>query len=373
MIKLVNLILILILLFVVPVILGLFALPMFGEMGMKKNNPAEKGMDKIDICICIPYGIAIMLALFHILSVPMIAIKGRFSVLKNAWFICVVILCILSIFFNRKYFSAGIKNPFTKKTTTSVYVIWIFAIAIILFQTWLLAFNMHMDTDDVRFISEALEAYDLDSMLMIHPITGTYLGVPMGEMVKELSAPYPFFIATISKITGVHPAITAHTVFPMVLIPLSYIVIYLLGKFFFEQSGTDNEEKKIAVYMLIASIIILFSFESVYSFGYTLLTIIWQGRSILATVMLPLLWITLMKYMSEDISLRLCIFIVIIYIACVDLSGMGTICTMCLGGAYCVAYAIVSKSIKKSIIGFVLLIPVFMNFAYYLYTCRAIG
>lgn len=349
MINALNVLLIIFWFIIVPLGLGLFAVPLF-------NHGAA---NECGLVACFPFGFAIMIFVFQLLALPAVYFQLPFHTLKNQWAVAVIVLLLFSIFINWKKAILLIKEYKNIKLEKCTRLILGLLMVIVLFQTWLLVFHMHVDTDDVRFISEAMEAYELDTMLMHHPITGEYLGRALGEMTKELSSPYPFFIAVMAKMIMLPPAVTAHVVFPLALIPLFYVQAHIIGRFFFD----DN--KDVAVFLLILSIIILFSFESIYALGYTLLTIIWQGRSILATIMLPLLWYILMEGMHREIKTRHAAFIVIVSLACCSLSGMGIISSICLMASYVVAYAVSLKNYKRAFLLLMMVLPALLNLGYY--------
>ena len=332
----------------VPFCLGLSANKVFGK-------------DGISIPLSMVFGFAVMLAVFQVFAVPMVAFSTPFHVLKNVWMAAVILLAVISVAMNKEMLTDKnfliLRKADTDNFTKIVFAI---AVAIIIFQTWLLAFNMHTDTDDVRFISEALEACERDSMLKLHPISGVTLDSVRGELTKELASPYPFFIATIAKIINVHPAVTAHVLFPIVLIPLCYGVMYVIGNYFFD------EKKRVAVYMLLLSVILLFSFESIYALGYTLLTIIWQGRSIAATIMFPVLWYVLMRiYTDEKVNAWFFVWLLTVLLACADLSGMGIIMSISLCLAYAGALVIKRTAISRLILMILTMIPNIIYFLYY--------
>ena len=331
----------------IPFLLGLSANKTFRNEG-------------ISIPLCMVFGFAVMLAIFQIYAVPMIAFSTPFHVLKNVWVVTILILVFISVVVNKKTL---IDRDFLllRKSNSDNFtkIVFLVSVVIIAFQTWLLTFNMHTDTDDVRFISEALEAFECDTMLKLHPITGVSIPLGFGELPKDMASPYPFFIGLISKIINVHPAITAHIFLPAALIPLCYGMLYIVGEYFLE------EKKKIAVYMLLLSVIMLFSFESVYALGYTLLTIIWQGRSIVATIMLPILWYVLMRIITDNESNNKRYFwTIVIVLACADLSGMGIVMSAFLCFVYSIAMVIQKKDIKSAIITMSAIIP---NIGYFLY------
>ncbi len=81
-----------------------------------------------------------------------------------------------------------------------------------------------------------------------------------------------------------------------------------------------------------------------------MLAIIWQGRSLSAVIMLPLLWYVLGYVLcSDDFSSGAYIVIVIVSLANVDLSGMGGIMASIIGGAFAVTYMAVKRKIGTAV------------------------
>lgn len=343
----ISFILVIIFLILVPFIIGLLGERLF----IKKGG-------SLVFSRCFAVGFAIMLALFQAVA-PFMILKGTsFDALLYLYTAAILILIIISLVINGKTLFSRIRNSIRKiadniKSADKEYVIvGIIALALIVLQVSLLAFRMHTDTDDARFIAEALEAVENNTLLRLHPITGEVLSQPIGEMTKDITSPYPIWIAVMSVLTAIKPAILAHLVFPVLLIPLSYSVIYLLGTHFF-----DDINKRF-VYIFITSVAVLFSFESVYAWGYTLLTIIWQGRSIAAVLMIPLLWYVMMKILTdENAGYGLFFAAAIIGLANADLSGMGALMTPLVGGGFAASYFISNKKIIPTLLIVLSVIP----------------
>ena len=296
----------------------------------------------------IAYGFMIMCVLFMFLAVPMIFMHMPFHILVYSWTILVCLLCIISIFVfikkNRYRQLCKETGGFCRSISSDRFTlfIWIVAVLIILFEACLPTVRMHIDTDDARFIAEALEAVEKDTMLEYHAITGKYLGFAPGEQIKDVISPYPLFIALLSCLYRLHPAITAHTVLPFLLVILSYIVFGMIGNYL-----ANGNVKKNGLYLLFLSLINLFSFETIYASGYTMLTIIWQGRSVCAMIMLPLLWYILLKIsVKNKMGLYDYIMLVITALSCTMTSSMGSIFAPALIVTYALMHLMRRKTLK---------------------------
>jgi len=335
---------------VLRTILFMLVLPCILGISFEKYFNYGKYKAKLVIPRCLIMGVAIMLALFQIVAVPMIIVGTSFSRLLIVW-TCVILICTVFLIARNiqnmketiySYFSDMHKLLHEKNKETQI--IWSFALLLIVFETCIMLFRTHMDADDSRFIAEAMEAFEKNSLLRIHPITGASLNFPIGEMIKDVVSPYPLFIAAIAKLTGIHPAVLSHAILPVIFIPYAYVVSYLIADFLFK------DKRKVGYFMFIIAIVVLFSFESTYSWGYTMLSIIWQGRSIAAVIMLPLLWYVLMFFLrSDEYSKGLYLVIITVALANANLSGMGWMMTPLIGGAFALAYLVLKKKLLPAI------------------------
>ncbi len=354
----VNILLIVIWAIIVPYLAGRL-------ISMWSKSPATG----LNICMNLSFGFMVMCAVFIVPAIPMILLHASFHVLKYTWLFLMAVICTSSVVLSVRRIKSGRKDNARDNTDTEdaaatvdagnaektegkenkkhadifTVCVWFAAIAVIIFETGLLTVRMHTDTDDARFIVDAMEALSKDTMLEYNPITGIYHGIPVGEQVKDLTAPYPLFIALISSLTGVHPAIMAHTVMPLLYIPLSYLVFSLIGGLLFR-----DDTKKKGLFIFFLSLIHLFSFETIFSAGYTLLTIIWQGRSIVAMIMLPLTWYLLLKAAdSEKVEVSDYMLIGISALANAMLSNMGALFAFILCMAYALSMAVQDKKLSR--------------------------
>ena len=334
MITILNIIRIIVFALIVPVLLGNLVCVLY-----KKEN--------CGIAENAAYGFMLMCLLFFLIAVPMIFLHTSFHALLYLWFAVLAVLCMISVYLRVK--RRGYKEIaesarcFFKEVTAERFttVIWVAAAFIILFEACLPTFTMHVDTDDSRFIAEALEAVEKDTMIQYHAITGKYLGFAPGEQTKDMTSPYPIFIALLSRLYGLHPAITAHTVLPFLFIILSYIIFYMIGGVLL---GTDIRKR--GLFLLFLSLIIMFFFETIYASGYTLLTIIWQGRSVCAMITLPFLWYLLMLMSAKERMEKVDYIMLIGTALCNTMtSNMGSILAPCLITAYAFAKLIKGRRI----------------------------
>lgn len=309
----------------------------------------------------VAYGFMLICLMFFILAVPMIFLRVHFHILVNTWAVAITVLSVISLYMlvkNKGYkeYAESIRSIWKGISADSfTAAIWIAAAFVILFEAVLPTVTMHVDTDDSRFVAEALEAVEKDTMLQYHAITGKYIGIAPGEQSKDVTSPYPLFIALLSKLYGLHPAITAHSVLPFLLIILSYEVFNMIGDLL-----TGHDIKKRGLFMFFLGIIHLLSFETIYASGYTLLTIIWQGRSVCAMIMLPFLWYILMCITAKaKITIGDYLMIVLSALGNTMTSNMGSILAPCMIASYAFVRMVRIKKVVPCILMCLCMIPSF--------------
>ena len=164
-------------------------------------------------------------------------------------------------------------------------------VVLIVLQTAMLGIGTHMDDDDAFYVATATTSVDTDTLYQIEPYTGNVYG---NFPARYVLSPFPMLAAVISRCTGIRPAVVCHTVYPFFLIPLAYGVYALLAEKVF---AGKKEEKKL--FLIGVSLIQLYSGVSSLTVGKFLLIRIWQGKAILAAIILPYLLYFALEYGSQ--------------------------------------------------------------------------
>lgn len=330
-------------------------------LGMLLTGRTQKYCSSIAVSIA--SGVMMMFALFELLAVPMILMKYPFHLLEYSWKTLVWLGVLISAILNCKKIPNVFRNRLKnlRSFTKTEVLIWVAALLMIAFQTYMVVGHMRTDTDDARFVAEAMEAYELDTMLQYHPITGEYLGEPIGEMSKDVVSPFPILMALAGILFRLPPAVAVHVIFPLLFIPFAYVIYFLLGDYLLH-----GNKKYVALFLFFLSLIHCFAYESIYAAGYTLLAVTWQGRSVLAMTILPFVWYLLMRLMDQGTDKRIeyAVLWSTVIGGCLT-SSMSVQLIPILLGTYSLASGIKNRSIKAFIMPALCLIPCML--CYYIY------
>ena len=131
-----------------------------------------------------------------------------------------------------------------------------------------------------------------DSVFQYNPYSGAeYRILPK----RYVLSPFPVLLAIFSRLSGgMHPAVLAHTVYPAVFFAAAYLVYHQFGKMFFSEKKREE-----GIFLLFCAVLIWFSGFSVYTAGNFQMVRIWQGKAVLASVILPFL-----MYLGFEIMLK---------------------------------------------------------------------
>lgn len=169
-------------------------------------------------------------------------------------------------------------------------ILWLVFALVVLFQMYMAFFYASFDGDDAYYVVESVLAVQTDTMNTILPYTGGSTTLD----IRHALAVITMWIAFIAKVSGVHATILAHTLLPMFLIPLTYVIYLEIGRMLFRR-----DPNKLPMFMIIMAVFQMFGHTSISTAETFFLTRTWQGKSMLANVAIPLI-IWLFLWIGED-------------------------------------------------------------------------
>ncbi len=178
---------------------------------------------------------------------------------------------------------------------------WLVFFVLLGFQLYKAVTYASFDGDDAYYVVESLIAQEVGVMYRILPLTGGSTGLD----VRHALAVFPMWIAFVSVRAGVHATIVSHVVMPLVLIPLTYLLYYEMGRQLFvktpQADGTVGvganvlQREKLPVFMIIMAVFQIFGNVSIYTTETFFLTRTWQGKAVAGSLAIPaVLWLFLL-------------------------------------------------------------------------------
>ena len=169
-------------------------------------------------------------------------------------------------------------------------IYWVVFFVLLAVQVVLSMVMSSFDGDDAYYVVESLLAQQADVMNTILPYTGTSTSLD----IRHALAVITMWIAFMARISGIHATIMSHTVMPVLVIPLVYLVYVEIARILFRR-----RQEVIPVFMIIVSFLMMFGNVSIYTPATFFLTRTWQGKAMVNSLVFPLImWVFL--WMLED-------------------------------------------------------------------------
>lgn len=178
-------------------------------------------------------------------------------------------------------------------TEAKIYAL--ISVILILAQVVMLFFMYSRDADDSFYNAQATSAQVFGTMYRIDAGTGYTTNLDF----RHCFALFPMYQAFVSSASGVHLLIVAHKIIPIVLIPLTYYLLYNFGCVLFPKKPESGW-----MFVILINVFKLFGGISNYTAETFFLLRTWQGKSFAGNFILPgIIFVFLcMKRKSDDIS-----------------------------------------------------------------------
>ncbi len=162
---------------------------------------------------------------------------------------------------------------------------------LVLFQMYMAFTRASFDGDDAYYGVQAVIAQQVDTLYRVNPYTGR--SAPLD--VRHALALFPIWEACVGSVSGIHATVICHSVIPLVLIPLTYLIYYQIGRALFRK-----KKELLPMFMVLIALWQVFGNISLYTTETFFLTRTWQGKSFAGNVVIPaVIWIFLLLYESS--------------------------------------------------------------------------
>lgn len=168
--------------------------------------------------------------------------------------------------------------------------VWCLFLALVLYQVILGGVLAFADGDDAYYIPISATTEASGTMYRTVPYTGesTQLDVRHGL------APFPIWIAFLSRVSGLHATILAQSILGGVLLLVCYCIYGQIAKLLFA-----GQKEGVPYFMLFLSLLWMFGNTSFYTAETFLMTRTSQGKAVLGNLVLPFLFWCLLRLGQE--------------------------------------------------------------------------
>ena len=267
-------------------------------------------------------GFLLTLALFEIICVPMTYARKPFTDFVFIYTVILVIIAFIVLIKKVKaFFEKGgghidllVKQKSNDKSFYEIIYLSFFLIVVCIQIYGCLHYSVtYSSLDDAEYLPYATDAVTNNQMYTINPATGLYCDIDLHRAFQS----FLLYFGYISKLTHISVPILAHTVFCIIFVVMSYMVYWIMAECIF-----DKKENRF-VFLFFLALIFMFGNYSNYSLTFRLLGPNWQGKAILACILMPLLYVIFSSLVKKMYSHKFGALIMIISVASISLTLMG--------------------------------------------------
>lgn len=176
-----------------------------------------------------------------------------------------------------------VKRSDGRRDKTAI-VLWLAVMILLILQQVLAAALAYEEGDDAFYVGVSSVTERSNTMYQILPYTGR----PTVFDARHGLAPFPIWIAFLSRLTGIHAATMSQIVLPVVLIAMAYACFYLIGKHL-----VGDRRRGLPLFLLFIELLVIFGGQSLYTSENFLLVRTAQGKAVFANIVIPFLFLLL--------------------------------------------------------------------------------
>lgn len=231
---------------------------------------------------------------FQIMCVPLVLIpqEGGFSrlcMLFGGFMAGMAALSLGMMLWRRKRGGKAVLTG-TADRGAAEKVFWLIFWALLLFQLIQAVRMTYGDGDDAFYVAIASATAQSGDMYRVMPYTGLHslLNVRYGL------APFPVWIAFLSRVSGMSAATVAHVVLPVTFISMTYVIFCLIGGRLFPEKG-----EKLPLFLIFTEILVLFGNYSIYTPENFMIARSRQGKAALCSLVIPFVLYLLLVWVQR--------------------------------------------------------------------------
>lgn len=261
----------------VLLIIWLIIVPIgMGLLPMRMIQPEKRKYGMTILC-----GYLFMFASFEIITVPILLqmFSRGFRYVRVIYGIFAVVTAL-----------AGYVVTWCKRKDKPLYserlclpgsrLCWCGALILLGFTLLMALTHANFDGDDAYYVVQSQITEETDTMYTQQPYTGGSTGIDM----RHALALFTMWIAFIGRMSGVHSTILCHLILPLVLIPLTYLIVTMIGR---ELLDDQDKQEMLPWFCVMIQVLYLFGNVSIYTTETFMLTRTWQGKSVACNILLP--------------------------------------------------------------------------------------
>ncbi len=230
--------------------------------------------------------------LFDVFCIPVMLLYRPLRVLTCIWGGVMGIVALLFILFSFKAVKEKLKSLHVYIRENLFLIAGTFILTCVL--AFIVIYNYQFTLDAAYYVANVTTSLQTDTLNIYDPYTGDWQD--HFEM-RYFFAAFPLNDAVLCDIFRIHPLVWCKTTMAGVTVFLTNMVLFMTGKKLFGNNG-----KKILAFIFFADLMNFF-FITIFTTSTFLLTRTYEGKSLLANVVLPAIFYIYLK-LYEDVNDR---------------------------------------------------------------------
>lgn len=243
-------------------------------------------------------GMILMWAAFQLICVPFVLLEayadGMFPWVVRSFLVVSLAAAAVSILMARRK-TAGLKAlgvvPLDKRRIPlKEKLLWVVFFALVMLQLAASVFLTYGDGDDAFYVTVSTLTEASNTLYKMAPYNVGTTGLD----IRHGLAPFPIWIAFLSRISGLKTAFVAHTAVGTALIGLTYTVYYKISQILWP----DQKECQ-PIFLIFTALLVLFGDYSYKSPENFMIARSRQGKAALGNIIIPVVFLLLLMILKQ--------------------------------------------------------------------------
>lgn len=239
--------------------------------GLSLTRGLHKSVQNLSMIMVTGY--FMMLAIFQSIYLFFVVFYNHFEMLVIVFEVVMILFALISLIVNGKYRLTNRRQK--EKVKWSTVILWFVVLLLVGFQCYKTVFFQFLDGDDSFYAVLPVITNTNNRMYVDLPYTGETSDIDKRHAFSSA----PIFIAFLSRVCNIHPAIMAHVIFSVVVIVLMYMLYKLVADVLLEK-----EKAYVPLFLIFINIMNLYGNNTIYTSSTFLLTRTSQGKAFLANI-----------------------------------------------------------------------------------------
>lgn len=232
--------------------------------------------------------------LFELAAVPLILLEQRFTMLVVVYTGIVIAVLSLSLWQGRSLWKCYYGELCALREMPGLVKLgWVVFFLLVLFQMAYAVLYEYYDGDDAYYIAVSVLTEEFDTMYM----RDTYTGYIYPLDARHAFSPTPVYQAWLSRLSGIAPAAVAHSVLAPVWLMFMYCIYGQIGN-----RLLWNRKNYKPLFMILVAIWFMYGNISLYTAETFAMTRTWQGKGLMAGMVIPGMFLCLLYLAQERVS-----------------------------------------------------------------------